>query len=96
MPRTGIQGVESHKNLRLKPESFSARMRNDFVTVWEEFFLNRTVDGWNRLASSQINAPSELTFSFPIMADIVLFEDSVGSLPQRDYYYYYYMAMRRT
>ena len=63
-PHTNTRG-ESHNNLRLRAENFSARIRNDFrhfVTVREEFFLNRAVDGWNRLASSQITAPSVNSF----------------------------------
>jgi len=51
----------SHNKYRLKREKFSARSCNDFghqVTVRNEFFLNRVVGNWNKLASSQIEAQS--------------------------------------
>ena len=63
-PRTNTRA--DHQNCyRLERESFSSRSCNDFrhfVTVRHEFFLNRTVDGWNGLESSQIDAPSLNSF----------------------------------
>ena len=63
-PHTNTR-ADSQNKYRLVRESFSARASNDFrhfVTVRHEFFLNRTVDGWNGLASSQIDAPSLNSF----------------------------------
>ena len=57
--------AESQNCYRLERESFSARACNDFrhsVTIRHEFFLNRVVDSWNRLASSQIEAPTLNSF----------------------------------
>ena len=50
---------------RLVGESFPTRSRNDFrlfVSVREEFFLNRTVEKLNRLTNSQIEAQSLNSF----------------------------------
>jgi hypothetical protein len=47
----------SANNFRLSREYFPAKKRNDFchfVTVRDNFFLNRVVEGWNRLSSEQI------------------------------------------
>ena len=55
----------SHNCYRLERESFTAKASNDFghyVTVRHEFFLNRVVNDWNCLASSQIDAPSLNSF----------------------------------
>ena len=63
-PHTNTR-AESHNCYRLERETFPAGSWNDFrhfVTVRHEFFLNRTVDKWNALASSQIEAPSLNSF----------------------------------
>ena len=63
-PRTNTRADE-HNCYRLERESFTATACNNFrhfVTVRHEFFLNRAVDGWNGLASSQIDAPSLNSF----------------------------------
>ena len=56
---------ESQNRYRLVKEYFPARSRNDychFVSVRDGFFLNRAVDGWNGLSSSEIEAPSLNSF----------------------------------
>ena len=50
---------------RMREETFSSKLRNDhgnFVTVRERFFLNRTVENWNKLVNSQIEAQSLNSF----------------------------------
>lgn len=63
-PHTSTRG-ESRNNFRLVRERFPARACNDFghfVSVRHEFFLNRTVERWNRLTSLQVSAPSINSF----------------------------------
>ena len=69
-PHTNTRS-ETQNNFRLSREPFSSRACNDYghyVSVRDEFFVNRVVKCWNELSNYQILAPSLNSFKARIDA----------------------------